>query len=1083
MLTPGDSNPDKQDKPIYEKIFCQNSVEYFFLGTKVFIARKFAIPVFLALIAAGLAGNYFKFSLFLNIDLLFGSIFAMLALQFFGYGPGILAAALIAGSTYFLLNHPYAIIILTAEVAFVGWLMGRRKLGLVMADTLYWLLIGMPLVYFFYYFGMQVTYSNTLIIMIKQAVNCIANALIARLLFTGYLFWSRSALTSYREIVYDLLVFFVLFPVLIIVAIESRSDLAEIDFRIRNSLIHDSQRVVRRLETWVANRRSAIVNLAEMAASRTAQQMQPFLEQVKKSDLNFQRIGLQNREAITTAYFPLVDELGKSNIGRNFADRPFIPTLKQTLKPMLSDVALSRVGIPKPRVIMLAPIVIQGEYGGYVAGILNLDQIQDTLDLSVEGASSFYTLLDKNGNIIMTNRTDQKVMTPFRRGPVTIKHLDKGISQWIPMALPNTPKSELWNKSYYVVENSIGNLAEWQLILEQPVLPFQKTLYKRYTGKLALLFLIFFVSLVLAEFLSRRLIATIETLRQLTSDFPRKLASDTQIDWPTSSIREGAELIENFRETAGSLTAQFVENRQIIAEMRESRQQLLDIIDFFPDPTFVVDNEKRVIAWNRAMEKMSGVSKAEMLGQGDHAYSIPFYGDRRQNLLDLLDESNADLESKYTEVLRENGILYGEAFCPALYSGKGAYVWATVAPLFDIKGVRVGAIESIRDTTERRQAQELLKQANAELEQRVRARTAELSVTNTDLTAEIIQHKLTMKALQLEKERLLLALAASQQSWFDLDIPTGAVQVSPEYPKMIGYYPAEFQASLQGWIAAIHPEDRDGIRQAFQEFLATEETKSMEYRRQTKTGDWVWIRSTGKVIEFDVDGRPLRVIGTHADISGRKRAEEQLRRALKEKDVLLKEVYHRVKNNMQVIYSLLNLQAKGIADKGVRVLFEESRNRVRSMAIIHEQLYRSDDLAHIDFKEYLQTLVAGIADTYKRHGVVLSVEMEKISLDITIGIPCGLIVNELISNSFKYAFPDGKRGTIKVWIQQDGQGNNVLTVQDNGIGLPVELDFRNSPSLGLQLVNMLTQQIQGQIELVSDEGACFRITFPGTEHS
>ena len=140
----------------------------------------------IALIAAGLAGNYFKFPIFLNIDFLFGSIFAMLALQFFGLGRGILAAAIIAGYTYILWNHPYAIIIMTAEVAVVGWLMGRRKMGLVLADTLYWLLIGMPLVYLFYHVVMHVPFSNTSVVMTKQAVNGITNALIARLIFTGY---------------------------------------------------------------------------------------------------------------------------------------------------------------------------------------------------------------------------------------------------------------------------------------------------------------------------------------------------------------------------------------------------------------------------------------------------------------------------------------------------------------------------------------------------------------------------------------------------------------------------------------------------------------------------------------------------------------------------------------------------------------------------------------------------------------------------------------------------------------------------------------------------------------------------------
>lgn len=213
-------------------------------------------------------------------------------------------------------------------------------------------------------------------------------------------------------------------------------------------------------------------------------------------------------------------------------------------------------------------------------------------------------------------------------------------------------------------------------------------------------------------------------------------------------------------------------------------------------------------------------------------------------------------------------------------------------------------------------------------------------------------------------------------------------------------------------------------------------------------------------------------------IEKRKQSEEQILRSLKEKEVLLKEVHHRVKNNLQVIHSLLNLQARDITDSPVRALFEESRNRVRSMALIHEKLYRSTDLAYIDFREYLKSLIAGIADTYKRRDIVFSVDMEPVALDVNVGIPCGLIVNELVSNSLKYAFPEGRHGTIKAGINRNSEGSYVLFVEDNGVGFPAGADFRNTRSLGLQLVNMLTSQIHGAIELSRTEGTRFSITFP-----
>ncbi|MEI6828030.1 MAG: ATP-binding protein, partial [Desulfuromonadales bacterium] len=547
------------------------------------IPTKYSIQLLLALIVAGLAGNYFNFEIFLNINFLFGSIFAMLALQFFGPGRGIVAAAAIAGYTYVLWNHPYAIIIMTAEVAVVGWLMGRRKMGMVLADALFWLIIGLPMVYLFYHLVMHVPPSNTYIVMSKQAVNGIANALVARLIFFGYALRSRTSDISYREIIYNMLAFFVLCPVLIMLAVGSNNDYEETDKNIRTTLLSDTKRLSNGLELWLLNRKSAVINLADMAAMRSPQQMQPSLEQAKKSDTNFLRIGLHDKEATTIAYFPMVDELGQSNIGKNFADRPFIPALKQTLKPMLLEVSMGRVGIPNPRIGLVAPVVINKEFGGYVIGVLDLQQMDEILDRGVENNSTQFSLLDKNGLVIMSSRTDQKVMEPYSRSKGTLKHVDARISQWIPELPNNTPISERWKKSFYVSETTIGNLAEWKLILEQPVGPFQKTLYDNYTSKLTLLFLILLLSLGLAEFLSRKNVAALGLLRSLTHELPERLTTDREdILWPDSGIKEINHLVNNFREMADALSKQFCEVHKINESLEwrvKERTAELDVIN------------------------------------------------------------------------------------------------------------------------------------------------------------------------------------------------------------------------------------------------------------------------------------------------------------------------------------------------------------------------------------------------------------------------------------------------------------------------------------------------------------------------
>ena len=214
----------------------------------------------------------------------------------------------------------------------------------------------------------------------------------------------------------------------------------------------------------------------------------------------------------------------------------------------------------------------------------------------------------------------------------------------------------------------------------------------------------------------------------------------------------------------------------------------------------------------------------------------------------------------------------------------------------------------------------------------------------------------------------------------------------------------------------------------------------------------------------------------------RKRVEELLRKSLREKEILLKEIHHRVKNNMQVISSLLSLQSKHIKDEEALKVFKENQDRVRTMALIHEKLYGSKDLSRIDFSSYMRDLAYRLYHSYgiNPEEITLDVRVDDVPLGVDMAIPCGLIVNELISNSLKYAFPPKWKGNGKIGIslQQNMENEIELIVSDNGIGLPEDLDIRGTQSFGLFLVVILAEdQLGGKLKFERNGGTKFHITF------
>lgn len=291
----------------------------------------------------------------------------------------------------------------------------------------------------------------------------------------------------------------------------------------------------------------------------------------------------------------------------------------------------------------------------------------------------------------------------------------------------------------------------------------------------------------------------------------------------------------------------------------------------------------------------------------------------------------------------------------------------------------------------------------------------------------------------------------------------------------ISEYKAEV-ISLMSPLDFFCKEDRERVAEKIREVFDEGES-AVEANFLTKSGKTIPYYLTGVRMRM---GDKTYLVGVGIDITERRRAEKQIKASLEEKNIRLKEVHHRVKNNLQVISSLLSLQSMQIRDEQDLEYFRESQNRIRSIAFIHEKLYQTEDSSRLNFRNYLETLVTYLFQSYgvNQNLIKLEMDVEEIQPDFNTVIMCGLILNELVSNSLKHAFPEGREGEIRIILHRGGDNLVTFVVCDNGVGLPEDLDFRNTESLGLHLVKMFSDQLEGSIEVDRNNGTTFKITFP-----
>jgi PAS domain S-box-containing protein len=387
-----------------------------------------------------------------------------------------------------------------------------------------------------------------------------------------------------------------------------------------------------------------------------------------------------------------------------------------------------------------------------------------------------------------------------------------------------------------------------------------------------------------------------------------------------------------------------------------------------------------------------------------------------------------------------------------------------------------------------------------------------------DITAQ----RAAAQAARITQEQLRLAQRIARIGTFEWNIVTGVNTWTPELEEMYGLAPGTFARTQEAWRALVYPEDLAEAIRLVDLAIATGEPIKGEWRVRWPDGSMHWIGGRFQAFKDDA-GRPSRLIGVNFEITERKQADEQRERMLAEisdlsknlekrvderthelevardrlerdiaermrleeeqarryaeRALLLKEIHHRVKNNLQVISSLFYLQADRTPNEIVRRLLDESRGRIQTIALIHDKLYRSEQLAFIDFGDYLRDLTSSLTAAIGAPNVLVRVDARDIFLDIERALPNALVINELVSNSIRHGFPGGRSGEVRISVTQ---AESLLTVEvaDDGIGFPDDLDFRHVTTLGLQLVTTLAKQMGAEVELVRGIGTMFRIRMP-----
>jgi PAS domain S-box-containing protein len=470
----------------------------------------------------------------------------------------------------------------------------------------------------------------------------------------------------------------------------------------------------------------------------------------------------------------------------------------------------------------------------------------------------------------------------------------------------------------------------------------------------------------------------------------------------------------------------------------ENTQLLESVIENSPSLVYIFDKEGRCLLSNRRHSELFNLRNEDMAGKLRQSW----------------------MNDSTSEAHRTNDLYVLSTGKPGTFEEEsiqkdGLHIYLTTKfPIFDNKGIiyAVGGIST--DITERKFAEQYLREAKerAEINDKI----------NSDILRKLNEAQHTAKI----------------GSW-DWDMENGTFWWSDELYNIFGLNPETFTPSAENNAKYVHPDDAKLYGDAIAQAIHSKTPLDCDVRIVSGHGIIKYCNIHG-IVEYNDEGEPSRFFGTVFDISERKEADEQIRKTLAEKETLLRELYHRTKNNMQVIRSILSLQASHSKNDEVKKVLHEASNRIQSMALVHQKLYQAKDLSRISLKDYVLDLTPLVLQSYDTlsQKVTLETELDDIYVLIDTAIPCGLIINELLSNTLKHAFLGNEKGVIRINISKTPDGTITIKYSDNGVGVPEHFDFRGQKSLGLQTIFAIAEdQLKGKIQFSAENGITCTISF------